>query len=438
MPGNCDSRKPYTEETCARRATLSLDARAPSCCARARFFSLSDNPPLCDTPMTKPLLFTPLAIKDVTFKNRIVIAPMATYAAVEGIAQDFHFAHWGRLVLGGAGCVFVEATAITDQGRITNGDLGIWSSAHVAPLKRIAGFMKQQGVVPGIQIAHAGRKGSMQRPWHGNGAITAEDRARGDKVWDIVAPSPEPLGEGHIIPHQLSAGDMKALAGHWADAAKRALDAGFEALEIHNAHGYLIHQFLSPLSNHRNDAYGGDFAGRTRFPLQVAEAVRAAWPMDKPLFLRVSAVDGVDNGWTMDDTVAYARELKARGIDVIDCSSGGIHGSATGARVRRTWGFQVPYAERVRREAGVMSMAVGLIIDPNLAESILQKGQADLIAIGREALANPSWPQMAEIALGRKAADAMDDWPVQYGWWLKIREYSLEKIRAEEATAGKG
>jgi 2,4-dienoyl-CoA reductase-like NADH-dependent reductase (Old Yellow Enzyme family) len=385
--------------------------------------------------MTKPLLFTPITIRDVTLKNRVVIAPMATYSAVDGIAQDFHFAHWGRFVLGGAGCVFVEATAVTDQGRITNGDLGIWSDAHIPPLKRITEFMKAQKVVPAIQLAHSGRKGSMQRPCFGNGPLTPEDLARGEKTWDTVAPMAEPMAEGHIVPRQLTVADLAVLKGHWVEAAKRALEAGFEILEIHNAHGYLMHTFLSPLANRRNDAYGGDFAGRTRFPLEVAEALRAAWPTDKPVFLRVSAVDGVEGGWTMDDTVAYARELKARGIDVIDCSSGGLVGSATAARVKRSWGFQVPYAERVRREAGIMSMAVGLIIDPFLAESILQKGQADLIAIAREALANPCWPQMAEIALGRTAFDAVDDWPVQYGWWLKHRERSMAQIRADEATA---
>src|SRR5690348_6720531 len=343
--------------------------------------------------MAKPLLFTPLRIKDVSFKNRVVIAPMATYSAIDGIAQDFHFAHWGRLVLGGAGCVFVEATAVTDQGRITNGDLGIWSDAHVAPLKRIAAFMKAQNVVPGIQLAHAGRKGSMQRPWFGNGALTAEDFARGEKQWDIIAPTAEPMAEGHIVPRQLSIDDLASLKRDWVDAGKRALDAGFEVLEIHNAHGYLMHQFLSPLSNKRSDAYGGSFAGRSRFPLEVAAALRAVWPQDKPVFVRVSAVDGLEGGWTLDDTVAYAKQLKARGIDLIDCSSGGLFGSATAARVKRTWGFQVPYAERVRREADIASMAVGLIIDPHFAEAILQKGQADLIAIAREALVNPCWPQ---------------------------------------------
>jgi len=386
----------------------------------------------------RPLLFTPITLREVTFKNRVVIAPMATYSAVDGIAQDFHLAHWGRLVLGGAGCVFVEATAVTDQGRITNGDLGIWSSAHVPALKRIADFMKTQNVVPAIQLAHAGRKGSMQRPWFGNGALTAEDFARGEKKWDTVAPTAEPMAAGHIVPHRLSIPELASLKEEWVNAAKRSISAGFDVLEIHNAHGYLMHQFLSPISNTRDDGYGGDLKSRMRFPLEVAEALREIWPQHKPVFVRVSAVDGLDGGWSMDDTIVYAKALKACGIDVIDCSSGGLFGSATAARIKRTWGFQVPYAERVRREAGIKSMAVGLIVDPFFAEDILQKGQADLIAIAREALVNPCWPQMAEIALGRKASDAMDDWPVQYGWWLKHRERSIAQIRADEEAALKG
>jgi len=387
---------------------------------------------------SKPLLFTPITLRDVTFKNRVVIAPMATYSAIDGIAQDFHFAHWGRLVLGGTGCVFVEATAVTDQGRITNGDLGIWSAAHVPALKRIADFMRAQNVVPAIQLAHAGRKGSMQRPWFGNGALTAEDFARGEKKWDTVAPTAEPMADGHIVPHRLSIPELASLKVDWVNAAKRSISAGFDVLEIHNAHGYLMHQFLSPVSNTRDDGYGGDLKGRMRFPLEVAEALREVWPQTKPVFVRVSAVDGLDGGWSMDDTVVYAKQLKARGIDVIDCSSGGLFGSATAARVKRTWGFQVPYAERVRHEAGIKSMAVGLIVDPFFAEDILQKGQADLIAIAREALVNPCWPQMAEIALGRKASDAMDDWPVQYGWWLKHRERAIAQIRADEDATLEG
>ncbi|HWV79833.1 MAG TPA: NADH:flavin oxidoreductase/NADH oxidase [Hyphomicrobiaceae bacterium] len=386
--------------------------------------------------MTKPRLFTPLAIRDVTFKNRVVIAPMATYSAVDGMAQDWHFAHLGRFALGGAGCVMVEATAVTEQGRITNGDLGIWSAEHAKPLKRIAAFMKQQGTIPAIQLAHAGRKGSMQRPWHGNGPLTAEDFARGDKTWPIVSAVAEPMAPGYIVPQALSVPDLKQLVRDWAAAAERAVEAGFEMIEIHNAHGYLVHQFLSPLANKRNDAYGGDFEGRTRFPLEIAEAIRKAIPKGMPLFLRVSAVDGIEGGWTMDDTVGYAKALKARGVDLIDCSSGGLVGSATAARVKRSWGFQVPYAERVRREAGIMSMAVGLIVEPALAEDILQKEQADLIAIGREALVNPCWPQMAEVALGRPMKDALDDWTVQYGWWLKLRERTIADIRADEARQG--
>lgn len=386
--------------------------------------------------MTKPRLFTSLAIRDVTFKNRVVIAPMATYSAVDGIAQDWHFAHLGRFALGGAGCVMVEATAVTDQGRITNGDLGIWSAEHAKPLKRIAAFMKQQGTIPAIQLAHAGRKGSMQRPWHGNGPLTAEDLARGDKTWPIVSAVAEPMAPGYVVPQALSVADLKQLVQDWAAAAGRAVEAGFEMIEIHNAHGYLVHQFLSPLANKRNDAYGGDFEGRTRFPLEIAEAIRKVIPKGMPLFLRVSAVDGMEGGWTMDDTVAYAKALKTRGVDLIDCSSGGLVGSATAARVKRSWGFQVPYAERVRREAGIMSMAVGLIVEPAHAEDVLQKEQADLIAIAREALVNPCWPQMAEVALGRPRVEAMDDWTVQYGWWLKLRERTIADIRADEARRG--
>ncbi len=388
--------------------------------------------------MTKPLLFTPLEIRDVTLKNRVVISPMATYSAVDGLASDWHLGHYARLVLGGAASVMVEATAVTDQGRITNGDLGLWSSAHIAPMKRVVDFMKSNGVTPSIQLAHGGRKSSMQRPWHGNGPINAEDTARGDKVWDIVGPTSEPMAAGYIAPKALSVADMSALSGQWADAAKRAVEAGFQFIEIHNAHGYLIHQFLSPLSNTRSDSYGGDRPGRMRFPLQVAEAVRGAVPKGMPVFLRVSAVDGVDGGWSMDDTVAYAKELKARGIDVVDCSSGGLHGSATTARIKRTWGFQVPFAAQVKREAGVMSMAVGLILDPHHAEQVLQAGDADLIAIGREALVNPSWPQQAQIALGRKPIDAMDGWAVQYGWWLKHRERALEQVRKDYGDTWRG
>jgi 2,4-dienoyl-CoA reductase-like NADH-dependent reductase (Old Yellow Enzyme family) len=309
--------------------------------------------------MTEPVLFTPIALREVTLRNRVVISPMCQYSAKEGVANDWHFAHLARFALGGAGLIFVEATAVSREGRITHGDLGIWEEPQIAPLRRIAGFLKAQGAVPAIQLGHAGRKASMQRPWHGNGPLDDSDRARGEEAWPIAAPSPLPMDEGWLVPHALDGGEMAKLREDFRRAALRAGDAGFEAVEIHGAHGYLLQSFLSPLGNRRNDAYGGDRAGRMRLPLEVAETVRAAWPKERPVFFRVSSVDGIEGGWTLDDTVALALELKARGIDVVDCSSGGIAGSATAARIPRSPGFQLPFAERVRREAGIKTMAVG-------------------------------------------------------------------------------
>ena len=376
-------------------------------------------------------LFSPIKLRGLTLKNRVVVSPMCQYSAEDGVPTDWHFTHINNLSLSGAAMFCIEATHVEAIGRITPGCLGLYSDAAEAALKQIlASVRKHSSTAVAMQLAHAGRKASSARPWDGGQLIPVSEGG-----WQTVAPSALPHKEGEAAPLALDAAGLTRIREAFVEAAKRAERIGIDAIELHGAHGYLMHQFLSPLSNKRNDAYGGDFDGRTRFPLEVAEAVRAAWPKDKPVFLRVSAVDGLDGGWTMDDTVAYARELALRGIDVIDCSSGGLYGSATAARVKRSWGFQVPYAERVRREAGIMSMAVGLIIDPHFAESILQKGQADLIAIAREALVNPCWPQMAEITLGRKAFDAMDDWPVQYGWWLKHRERSIAQIRADEAAA---
>lgn len=380
--------------------------------------------------MADPLLFTPLALRGVTLRNRIVISPMCQYSAVDGVANDWHFAHLARFALGGAGLVFVEATAVDRDGRITHGDLGLWSDAQIPPLQRIAAFLRAQGAVPAIQLAHAGRKASMQRPWHGNGPLDDSDRQRGEDVWRIVAPSAVAMDQGWLVPAELDRAEMAALREQWRQAALRALAAGFEVIEVHGAHGYLLNTFLSPLANRRSDAYGGDREGRMRFPLEIAETVRAVWPKDKPVFFRVSAIDGVEGGWTLEDTLALARALAARGIDVIDCSSGGIAGSATAARIPRTPGFQVPFAERVRRESGVKTMAVGLILAPQQAESVVQNGQADLVAIGREALYDPNWPLHAERALRGDAA-GFADWPVQAGWWLERRERGLRALRAE-------
>ena len=382
---------------------------------------------------TRPLLFTPVQLRGVTLKNRIVISPMCTYSAKDGFVNDWHLVHLGKLAQGGAGMVFTEAAAIEAHGRITHGDIGIWSDEQVPALARIAAFIKSQGSVPAIQLAHAGRKASMQRPWHGNGPLDDTDRARGEQAWDIVAPSTIPLDEGWLKPHELTVTQIHELHDRWCLAAKRALDAGFEVIEIHSAHGYLGHEFLSPVTNKRNDEYGGDLNGRIRFTTELAAKLRDVCPDDTPLFTRVSSVDGIEGGWSIEDSVALARELKALGVDVIDCSSGGLMGSATAARVKRGPGFQVPFAERIRREAGVQTMAVGLILDGAQGEQILQSRQADLIAIGREALHNPNWPLHAEMQL--ECHGEFESWPEQYGWWLDKRQKSMAANNANQAAA---
>lgn len=373
--------------------------------------------------MSDTMLLSPLTIRGVTLRNRVVISPMCQYSATDGMAEDFHLVHLGQFALGGAGMIFSEAVAVHPNGRITHGDIGLWEDRQVAPLRRITDFLRRHGAVPAIQISHAGRKASMQRPWYGNGPLTADDLARGDHPWPVVAPSPLPMDAGWLMPTALSGADMGDIRGCFRRAALRALEAGFEVVEVHGAHGYLLHQFLSPLSNHRSDGYGGDLAGRMRFPLEVAEAVRAAWPDDKPVFFRVSAVDGVEGGWTLDESVTLARELKARGIDVMDCSSGGLTGPATAARLPRGPGFQVPFAARIRQDADIATMAVGLITQADQAEEILRSGDADLIAIGREALFDPHWPLHAEQTLGQGGNFA--SWPVQYGWWLDRRARTM-------------
>lgn len=380
-----------------------------------------------------PLLCTPIELKSIRPRNRTVISPMCQYSAIDGVVTDWHFAHLAKFATGGAGLVFVEATAVEERGRITHGDVGLYDDQQIAPLKRITDTLRAHGAVPAIQLAHAGRKASMQRPWHGNGPLNDDDFARGDTPWEIIGASPIPIDDGWLVPRELPAAEIPDLIAHWAAAAERARAAGFDALEIHGAHGYLIQSFLSPITNRRGDAYGGDLAGRMRLALEVTEAVRAVWPDELPLFFRVSSVDGIDGGWSLDDTVALARELKARGVDVIDCSSGGVAGSATVAPIRRQPGFQVAYAERVRREVEILTQAVGLITHPRQAEEILQNGQADLIAIGREALYDPSWPHHAAAALG--ADPEFDAWPAQYGWWLTRRLRTSEFYKEPEDIA---
>jgi 2,4-dienoyl-CoA reductase-like NADH-dependent reductase (Old Yellow Enzyme family) len=379
--------------------------------------------------MTIPLLFQPIELRGVRLRNRIVISPMCQYSAQDGHVTDWHLVHLGKFAQGGAGAVFMEATAVERRGRITHGDTGIWDDAHIPGLQRICSFVKSQGAIPALQLAHAGRKASMARPWYGNGPLTQADLDRGEKPWSIIAPTETPLGEGWIAPRAFREGDFQAVLAAYRNAVRRALAAGFEILELHAAHGYLLHTFLSPLSNTRQDAYGGSLENRMRFPLEVVAEVRKAWPASKPLFVRCSSIDDVEGGWSIEDTVSLARELRKLGVDVLDCSSGGILGSATAATrtlVKRVPGFQLPFSEKARKEAGIATMAVGLILTPQQAEEALQAGRADLIAIGREVLFDPNWPVHAALALG--VDPEFGQWPQQYGWWLTRREALLRNL----------
>jgi 2,4-dienoyl-CoA reductase-like NADH-dependent reductase (Old Yellow Enzyme family) len=368
-----------------------------------------------------PHLLQPLALRSLHTRNRVVISPMCQYSAQEGHLTDWHLVNLGRYAIGGAGIVFTEATAVQKRGRITHGCPGLWTDSQISGHARVAEFALLNGAIPAIQLGHAGRKGGMQRPWFGNGPLDAADTARGDMPWTPVGPSALPVADGWPLPHALTQADIDTLVADYASAARRALAAGYKIAEVHGAHGYLLHSFLSPLSNKRDDAYGGDLAGRMRLALEITQAVREVWPDDLPLFFRTSAVDGTPEGWSLEDTVTLATELKRIGVDVMDCSSSGIAGSATaGVPQKRQPGFQVPYAERVRKDAGIATMAVGLITHPQQAENILAKGQADLIAIGREALVNPMWALHAAQTL---APDPQfTDWPEQSGWWLASRQ----------------
>ncbi len=383
------------------------------------------------------LLFSPLKLRGLTIRNRICLSPMCTYGGHEGMANDWHLVHLGQYALGGAGIVFIEATAVEERGRITYGDAGIWSDEHIEPMARVTKFLKAYGATPAMQLAHAGRKSSTQRPWHGMGILSdADTKARNEAPWETVSSTTDLMDANWHVPHALTIDDLKDVKDAWRAAAERTLKAGFDIIEVHCAHGYLMHQFLSPLINKRTDEYGGDFAGRTRFPLEVVEAVREVWPDDLPVFVRISSVDGMEEGWNLDDSVAFAKELKARGVDVVDCSSGGVVGSATARAVPRHLGFQVPFSERIRRDADVQTMAVGLIVDGPQAEQILQDGQADIIAVAREALYDPYWAHHAERALNPELM-TYDNWPMEYRWWLEKRESLVRKLRAEANSSAK-
>jgi 2,4-dienoyl-CoA reductase-like NADH-dependent reductase (Old Yellow Enzyme family) len=354
-------------------------------------------------------LFSPLTQRSVTFPNRIVVSPMCQYSYIDGLSNDWQFVHLGSRAVGGAGIIFVEATAVSPEGRITPGDLGLWSEAHIAPLARIAAFVKGQGAVPAIQLAHAGRKASMPKPW----AATSKSLPAKEGGWEAVAPTTERFAEAYSTPRALDRAGMDKVIADFAAATRRAQAGGFLLTEIHGAHGYLLHEFLSPISNKRTDEYGGSFENRVRFPLEVVRAVRANFPAQLPVWVRLSVTDWVEptgetpaGGLTIEDSIAFARLLQAEGIDLVECSSGG---NDPRQQIPVGPGYQVAFAERIRREAGISTAAVGMITAPEQADQIIRTGQAEVVSLAREMLRDPYWPLHAAETLHKPGV-----WPVQY------------------------
>jgi 2,4-dienoyl-CoA reductase-like NADH-dependent reductase (Old Yellow Enzyme family) len=347
-------------------------------------------------------LFTPLRLRGATFRNRVFVSPMCMYSAVDGVPNDWHLVHLGSRAVGGAALVIAEATGVSAVGRISPGDTGIWKGAQVDAFRRITAFVSARGAVPGLQLAHAGRKASTHLPWEGGRPL-----APGEGAWTALAPSAVPFDAGFPPPREMTAEDMDRVVEEFASAARRASDAGFGVVEVHAAHGYLLHEFLSPLSNRRTDEYGGSLENRTRFPLRVVRAVRDAFPRDRPVFVRISATDWADGGWDLAQSIAFSKRLGDAGADLVDCSSGGL---VPHARIALGPGYQVPFSEAIRRDAGIPTAAVGLITEAGQAEEILASGRADAIVMARAFLRDPYWPLHAARELGVDV-----DWPVQYG-----------------------
>ena len=374
--------------------------------------------------MNRPLLFSPLTLRGLTLKNRIVVAPMHQYSAVKGFPTDWHLMNAGRYAAGGAGLVILESTKVERRGCGTVGDLGIWDDAFIEPLRRLSDFIHACGAASGIQLGHSGRKSRTGRPWERSRPLTPADGIDDWDGWELVAPSALPADAGSPVPRALDTDEAAEVARAWGRAAARADAAGFDIIEIHGAHGFLIHEFLSPQANQRTDRYGGSAANRMRFALEVAEHARAAWPAHKPLFMRLSVDD--DAGWAPADSVVLSRQLKERGVDVIDCSAGGILARPVSS-APIGYGYQVPFARAIKREAGVASMAVGLIVHHDQAERILRDGDADLIALGREMLYNPNWAMDAAQKMG--VDPGFDMLPAPYAWWLGKRAAAMPDLR---------
>jgi 2,4-dienoyl-CoA reductase-like NADH-dependent reductase (Old Yellow Enzyme family) len=347
------------------------------------------------------MLFDELTIRELTLRNRIVVSPMCQYSSVDGFATDWHLVHLGSRAVGGASVVFTEAAAVSPEGRISPQDLGIYKDEHIGQLSRITRFLREQGSIPGIQLAHAGRKGSTVRPWEGNAAIP---ESKGG--WTPVAPSAIPFSEAYAKPIALNESGIRGIVKSFANAARRALEAGFQVLEIHSAHGYLLHEFLSPISNKRTDSYGGSLENRCRLLCEVVAAIRGVWPDGYPLFVRISATDWIEGGWDIDQSVELAKKIAPLGVDLIDCSSGGI---APGANIPIRAGYQVPFAREIRYETKIMTGAVGLITSARQADTILLEENADVVILAREFLRQPYWPLQIASDLGFAVP-----WPVQY------------------------
>jgi len=375
--------------------------------------------------MESTILFSPLKIRELEINNRIMISPMCIYQAkLDGLVSDKHLVHYGQYALGGAGLIMLEATAVEKRGRISAGDLGLWSDGHIAPMKHLVDNLHSYGSKVGIQLAHAGLKGSTRPPWEGNGFLDATDIPKGREPWQTIGPNDGLLAESWPTAKIATKEDLKEIVKAWGDAAARADKAGFDVLEIHGAHGYLISEFLSPLSNFRTNEYGGN-EGRLRLACEVVEAVRSNWPEEKPLFFRISVIDGVGVGWSIEDSVSLAKMIKNKGVDVIDCSSGGFDVDRDRAIPRRL-GFQTYLADAVKSGANMPVVAVGLITEASQAEKILQENKADIIAIGRTALNNPYWPRQAAKYFG--IDEEFGGWPEHYGWWLNRWSRSLKSL----------
>jgi 2,4-dienoyl-CoA reductase-like NADH-dependent reductase (Old Yellow Enzyme family) len=381
-----------------------------------------------------PYLFRPLTLRGLTLKNRVVISPMCQHASDDdGAAKPWHLVHLGKFALGGAGLIFTESTAVEPDGRVGSRDLGLWSDEQVAPLKAVVDFVHDNGAVLGVQLSHAGRKAGSAALWEGGEPFRGDQLSYRSRPWTRFGPSAVSAGDDWSVPEVLDQAGIDRITALYVNATRRADQAGADVIELHFGHGYLVASFLSPKSNIREDGYGGSRDNRMRLALEVAGAVRGAWPAHKPLFVRISAVDGSGDGWDLDDSVVLAQRFKAIGVDVVDCSSGGLTETTRLISVPRGLGFQVPFSDRIRHEAEIATQAVGMIVDAPQAEAILAEGRADLVAIGREALRNPYWAHHAAADLGWDPVFAQ--WPVRHGPWLAKRAPLLNSIRAEQENA---